>query len=78
MSGSSILQAYLGIQYETFDLDFYLPLKEEAKNFLLQTLERLDGEGHDAQGYKNYLKRVVPPTLEFLGLPKNIYYAIDQ
>ena len=75
LSGSSILQAYLGIQYERFDLDFYLPFKEEAKEFLIQTLERRDGEQRDAQGCKNYLKRVVPPILEFLGLPKNIYYC---
>ena len=75
LSGSSILQAYLGIQYERFDLDFYLPFKEEAKEFLIQTLERRDGEQRDAQGCKNYLKRVVPPILEFLGLPKNIYYS---
>jgi len=75
LSGSSILQAYLGIQYESFDLDFYLPFKEEAKEFLIQTLERRDGEQRDAQGCKNYLKRVVPPILEFLGLPKNIYYC---
>ena len=76
LSGSSILQAYLNEQFESYDLDFYLPLTEEAKAFLIQTLQRQDGEEqHDAQGYKAYLKRVVPLMLAFFDLPKNNYYG---
>jgi hypothetical protein len=44
--------------------------------FLVQTLQRQDGEEpHDAQGYKAYLKRVVPLLLAFFDLPRNNYYG---
>ena len=50
LSGSSILQAYLGEQYESYDLDFYVPLQEDSQLFLTQTLRMHDTEYHKKQG----------------------------
>ena len=75
LSGSSILQAYLGEQYESYDLDFYVPLQEDSQQFLTQTLRMHDTEYHNQQGTIDYLARVTPVILKYCGLPTNQYYS---
>jgi len=72
LSGSSILQAYLGEQYESYDLDFYIPLKEHSEEFLKTTLRTRSTE-YGSQGTIRYFDRVTPKILKYCGLPTNQY-----
>ena len=75
LSGSSILQAYLGEQYESYDLDFYVPLQEGSEQFLKISLRMHATEYHSQQGTIDYLARVTPVILTYCGLPTNQYYS---
>jgi len=67
LSGSTILQAYMGNVYSKYDLDFYIPLRTEAETFLRRYIRVQIGR------HKEYLLRDIPPILEYFGLPPGSY-----
>jgi len=67
LSGSTILQAYMGIVYSKYDLDFYIPFRTETFEFLKRC------SGIESAVRDVYLIRNIPPVLEYFGLPAGIY-----
>lgn len=67
LSGSTILQAYMGTVYKKYDLDFYIPLRTETYNFLRGCVNvKIDRN-------REYLIRSVSTVVEYFGLPSGKY-----